>query len=135
MRVLLDPRHLSIEDFKERLHQECLQRFKIDLSEHAVRLVNLRTSVIGLVDPMDLKRTIANTETAQNIDAARIGERDVWFDGDWHATPIYQRQQLPLGAIFEGPAILNQPDSTTVIEPGNRVSVDDFGNLIVTVTP
>jgi len=42
------------------------------------------------------------------------------------------REQLPADAHFEGPAIVEQLDCTTVIEPGNRVEIDAIGNLIVT---
>ena len=135
MRVVLDPERLSIDNFKSRLRDECLQRFKIDLSEHPVRLVNLRTSVIGCVDPMDLKRAISNAETADSVNGACIGERKVWFDAAWRSTPVYQRNRLPFGSRFTGPAILNQTDSTTVIDPGDEVEIDSFGNLIITVSP
>jgi N-methylhydantoinase A len=57
----------------------------------------------------------------------------VWFAGGWHDTPVYVREQLPVDALFAGPAIVEQLDCTTVIEPGNRVEVDPIGNLIVTV--
>ena len=61
------------------------------------------------------------------------GQRSVWFDGAWQDTPIYRREQLGVGAEFEGPAIVEQLDSTTVIEPGDRVRVDALGNLEITV--
>jgi N-methylhydantoinase A len=43
------------------------------------------------------------------------------------------RDALPLGAKFPGPAILEQMDTTIIIEPGNEVVVDDVGNLVVHV--
>ena len=43
------------------------------------------------------------------------------------------REHLPTGARFDGPAIVEQLDCTTVIEPGNKVEVDPIGNLIVSV--
>ena len=49
------------------------------------------------------------------------------------ATPVYQREKLPSDACFEGPAIVEQIDCTTVIEPGNRVQLDALGNLIVEI--
>ncbi|MBX6370435.1 MAG: hypothetical protein IRZ04_20895, partial [Rhodospirillales bacterium] len=42
-------------------------------------------------------------------------------------------EELPLGAEFDGPAIIEQLDATTVIEPGNKVRVDGLGNLVVMV--
>jgi N-methylhydantoinase A len=64
---------------------------------------------------------------------AREGSRQVWFDGARHDTPIYRRERLAAGLQFEGPAIVEQLDSTTVVEPGDRVEVDRDGNLIITV--
>ena len=54
-------------------------------------------------------------------------------DGGWQATPVYRREALPEGAAFDGPAIVAQFDSTTVVEPGQSARLDDFGNLVITV--
>ena len=45
--------------------------------------------------------------------------------------PVYWRERASLGASFTGPAIIEQTDTTTVIEPGMLVQVDAFGNLIM----
>ncbi|MBI2952801.1 MAG: hydantoinase/oxoprolinase family protein [Chloroflexi bacterium] len=47
--------------------------------------------------------------------------------------PVYRREALPVGAQFPGPAIVEQVDSTTVIYPGQRASIDAFRNLIIRV--
>ena len=60
--------------------------------------------------------------------AARVGERPAYFDG-FVPTAIYERVRLPLGARIDGPAIIEQLDTTTVIPPGVSASVDDAGNL------
>ena len=57
----------------------------------------------------------------------------MWFDGGWRDTPVYRREQLPAGATLAGPAIVEQLDATTVIEPGDRARVDALGNLEITV--
>jgi len=58
--------------------------------------------------------------------------RSVWHsDGGWLSTPVYQRSALP--DTVEGPAIIEQLDCTTVLEPGNRARVDRLGNLLVDV--
>ena len=59
---------------------------------------------------------------------ARIGERRAWFGG-FVPTPIYDRARLPVGARVAGPAIVEQPDTTTVIPPGHAALVDPSGNL------
>jgi N-methylhydantoinase A len=57
--------------------------------------------------------------------------RRVWFDTGWLETPVYQREALP--QRFAGPAIIEQLDCTTVLEPGNSAQVDPSGNLVVSV--
>jgi N-methylhydantoinase A len=106
-------------------------RFGVELPEIRAVLVNLHTAVIGLRKRFDLA-VLARSERAPSLAAAKNGERPVWFDG-YRATPVYQREKLPEGLSFEGPAIIEQLDCTTVIEPGNRVRVDALGNLIVEI--
>ena len=53
--------------------------------------------------------------------------------GAWHDTPIYRREGLLAGRALTGPAIVEQLDATTVIEPGDHARVDAFGNLEITV--
>jgi N-methylhydantoinase A len=79
-------------------------------------------------------RAIAASRPAATLAEARRTTRPVWFaDGGWRDTPVYLRERLPAAATFEGPAIIEQLDCTTVIEPGQRVAVDAIGNLIVRV--
>jgi N-methylhydantoinase A len=95
----------------------------------AVRLVNVRVAAIGRRPPFDFS-TLAPGPDASMAAAAR-GTRPVWFGG-WQETGIFDRLRLPAGAEIPGPAILEQPDATTVIDPGLRARVDEFGNVIVT---
>lgn len=98
-----------------------------------VKIVSLRTAAIGRRLPFDLG-VMAPAPSATIAKASR-GSRQVWFDGAWHATAIYARLELPVGAEIHGPAILEQPDATTVVDPGLRARVDAFGNVIVEFLP
>ena len=62
-----------------------------------------------------------------------MSTRNVWFGDCFQETPVFDRNALPIGATIEGPAILNQMDSTTVVEPESAVTVDEYGNLIIEV--
>ena len=94
-----------------------------------VKIVNLRTAAIGRRPEFDLK-ALAPTGLL-TIESARTGTRPVWFKGAWHDAVIYARLDLPVGARIKGPAILEQPDATIVVDPGLSARVDAFGNLIV----
>jgi N-methylhydantoinase A len=110
------------------------RRFGVELPEIRPVLVNLHTAVIGKRKPVSLRAiAAAATATKATLGDALRTTRPVWFDGGWVETPIYAREHLPLAARFEGPAIVEQLDCTSVVEPGNRVEIDAIGNLIVTV--
>jgi N-methylhydantoinase A len=109
------------------------ERFAVVLPTIPSRLVNVRTSVAGRRPPIDLASLGRPARPAADCAGAEIGRRPIWFDGAWIDTPIYDRARLPLGGLFDGPAILEQMDSTTVVDPGVRVVVDAAGNLILTV--
>jgi N-methylhydantoinase A len=108
------------------------ERFGVELPEIRAVLVNLHTAVIGLRPRLNLA-VLARAERAADLQGARNGVRQVWFEGGYRDTPIYQREKLPLHAKFSGPAVIEQLDCTTVIDPGNRVELDALGNLLVTV--
>ncbi|MGE8616508.1 MAG: hypothetical protein ACN6O0_01680, partial [Achromobacter spanius] len=49
----------------------------------------------------------------------------------WKETPVYDRDRVPTGACFTGPALLEEMSSTTVVGVGHAASVDEYGNLII----
>lgn len=106
-------------------------RFRVDLPTIRANLVNLNTTVIGKRAEIDLRRLIA-PEGRTTPDAACTGHRPVWF-GRWVDTPIYWRDHLPLSLHLSGPAIIEQMDTTTVVEPGCTVTSDPDGNLILQI--
>ena len=108
-------------------------RFKVELPEIRANLVNLNTSVTGVRPAIDLSRLIDPAGRAETLDEARREIRPVWYAGTWHDTPIYAREKLPLDAVIEGPAILEQMDATTVLEPGDRARSDADGNIIIDI--
>ena len=94
-----------------------------------IRIVSLRTAAIGIRPDFDL-RTLAAPKDATVEKAAR-GARPVWFDGAWHSATVWSRLDLPEGSRVHGPAILEQPDATVVVDPGLVARTDAFGNLII----
>jgi N-methylhydantoinase A len=93
------------------------------------RIVTLRVAAIGRRPAFDF--AVFAPDAGASLDQARLGSRSVWFDGGWRDTTIWSRLDLPTGAMIEGPAILEQDDATTVIEPGLAGRIDATGNLVV----
>jgi N-methylhydantoinase A len=104
----------------------------VELKEIRPVLVNLHTAAIGRRCPVSLE-AVAHGEPRMALRDAEVGRRRVWFDAGWLETPVYRREWLPEAATFEGPAVVEQLDCTTLIEPGCRVARDRLGNLVVTV--
>ncbi|HVY58759.1 MAG TPA: hydantoinase/oxoprolinase family protein [Xanthobacteraceae bacterium] len=97
--------------------------------QESVEVVSYRVRGIGLVPPVDLPRF---SRTGAAIFDALRETREVRFDGETLACPVYERERLDVGATFVGPAVLDQLDCTTVILPGQTARVDEWKNLIVT---
>ena len=96
-----------------------------------VEAVTLRVTATIPVAPPTLPALASRTGTLRD---ARTATRRVWFARTgFVACPIYARTKLPRGARLRGPAVVEQLDATTVIEPGDVAQVDRLGNLIVTV--
>jgi N-methylhydantoinase A len=93
-----------------------------------VRLVNLRVAAIGRRPRFDLATLAPGPEAS--LAAAERGARPVWFGG-WREALVYDRLLLPVGAEIPGPAILEQPDATIVVDPGLVARVDRLGNVVM----
>ncbi|MFN4311154.1 MAG: hydantoinase/oxoprolinase family protein [Ferrovibrio sp.] len=132
--VAVPDKGITREALQKAFEEAYWQRFEVELPEIRAVLVNLHTAVIGRRPQLSLDRLLA-AEPARDVAGAKKGSRKVWYDaGGWQDTPVYDRERLPRNADFAGPAILEQLDTTVVIEPGNRVHVDNLGNLIVAVS-
>jgi N-methylhydantoinase A len=107
------------------------ERFAVELPEIRPVLVNLHTAVIGKRAQADVSALAASG--AEGMPRATATRR-VWFTQGWLDTPIYRRSDVGPGAHIDGPAIVEQMDTTIVIEPGCVAEADDMGNLIIDVS-
>jgi len=96
-----------------------------------VELVALRVVATGTTPPMQTRFEAASGDGGADPAAALIETRRGWFDGAWHETPNYDRDRLALGMRVEGPAIIRQYDSTTVLLPAHHAMLDEHGNLLI----
>lgn len=95
-----------------------------------VEIVNLRVIAIGQI----AKPNLQEIEPATTLAQAHKGRRSVWFrSAGFVETAIYERGKLPVDVAFGGPAIVEQPDTTTVMPPGTVCTPDKYGNLVIRV--
>lgn len=133
LNVPLQNPEVSIEIIQAAFNEVYFNRFKVDLSEIRAQIVNVTTTVTGQRSEINLDGLIDPKARGQTLGAAQAGSRDVWFDGEWHDTPIFAREVLPLGVTINGPAIIEQMDSMTLIEPYDKATVDISGNIFISV--
>jgi len=94
-------------------------------------IVSLRSATIGLMRKPALEPVGAASDEAQ---AAFSGKRPVYFAATGMVeTPTYDRGRLKAGNRIEGPALIEEHASTTVVEPRDVLTVDAFGNLHIEV--
>ena len=126
-------RRRSREALKRRFDEEHLQRYGTCAPEEPAEIVSLRATVTGAIKKPPLER-IARGGRAPSASALR-GKRSAHFTelGKTIATPIYARDELRAGNRIEGPALVEEHASTTVVLPGDRLRVDAFGNLDIEV--
>ena len=121
----------DLDAVHEEFHAEHQRTYGHGYPDESTELVNFRTTAIGRIRKPSL-REIATAANPASV--ARKTTRAVHFRraGGFLATDIYDRAMLGAGHRFSGPAVVEEMDATTVIEPGYRVEVDSFGNLLVT---
>jgi len=120
----------AFSTLKERFNEFHERRYGYSMPEEDIEIVNLRVEAIGIVEKPVLQKIRTNYRT---IDSALIEYRNVYFGtiDDFTKTPVYDRKKIPVGAEIQGPAIIEQYDSTTVVNPGWVCKIDSYGNLIL----
>jgi len=106
------------------------QRYGYSDGRAAVELVTVGVAAIGAGPEVRLPEHRPRTRT---VDEARKPDRPVYFPETrgYAPCPIYDRARLPVGARLAGPAVVEEPESTTVLPPGAVALVDRWANLIV----
>ena len=97
-------------------------------TDDPAEIVSFRLSAYGAVDKPRLPRRPRGTGS---VHAARRGERNVAFDARFVSTPVFGRDLLPVDATVEGPALIEEEGTTTVVPPGFRAWPDEHGNLLL----
>lgn len=133
LQVPLTHAGLSREEIQQAFETIYFDRFRVRLSEIRAQIVSVSTSVIGQRPPVDLAGLIPPDSRADTLEEARLGSRPVWFDGGWVEAALYDREKLPANSQLTGPAVLEQMDTTILIEPQDSASTDADGNILIQI--
>jgi N-methylhydantoinase A len=117
---------VDLADAEARFHADHERAYNYRRDGSPVEIYRLSVRAVGVTPKPELRRHEAN-----GAGTAASGSRRVHFDASGGAveTPVYLREEVPAGARLEGPAVIEQLDSTTLVPPGWRVEVDEWLNI------
>ncbi|MDL2273739.1 hydantoinase/oxoprolinase family protein [Oscillospiraceae bacterium OttesenSCG-928-G22] len=120
----------KVADMKARFHDEHEKAYTFRIEDSAVEIVNLHLITYGRTEKAKLKELDDSTRPMEEV----IKEtRDVLFEGAGSMkTPIYAMEKLFKGINIQGPAIIEEVSSSTIIYPGMEATMDKYGNIIIT---
>jgi N-methylhydantoinase A len=98
-----------------------------------LEISEIRVDAVGKVAK---PRLSASRKRKSDIKAARKGKREIFFtrpDRKLIDTPVYDYEQLGVGAMVKGPAVIELPFTTTLVPPDHRITVDPYMNLVMEV--
>jgi N-methylhydantoinase A len=109
------------------LHQ---RRYGFADGARALDVVNVRVRVVSAAEAFEPERQpLVEGDGA----GALIEMREVWMDGSFQHTRVYDRDRLRPGDTFAGPGIVSEYSSATVLPPGDVLRVDELSNLLIEV--
>ena len=119
----------QLEQLLEQFHRTHDRAYGFSAPGEDVELVSVRLSAIGQI----AKPALAPLAKAAG-EATAKGQRPVYFaeSEGYVDCPVYDRYALGAGAVVQGPAIVEEIDSTTVLHPHYQVRIDDFGQMVLT---
>ena len=119
----------ALREAVQLFHEEHEKQYAFRQDETPVEIYQLHLKALGKTPKPSFRPSpIGTGDPGEPLEV-----REVYFEGKWHSTPVYQRENLPSGAAFIGPAILNQIDSTTVIPPDSSAVIDEWFNIRIAV--
>ncbi|MBT2304524.1 hydantoinase/oxoprolinase family protein [Variovorax paradoxus] len=129
--ALDDSQQLTAADFEQRFHEAHTREYGYQVPGRAIQVINCRLQAVGQV----IKAPLAAARSDTTLADARTGSREVYHGKahGWCATAVYDRDLLSAGTRIEGPAVIEEMSSTTVLGPLHRATVDAYGTLIISL--
>ena len=116
----------TVADLWGRFHQEHHNRFGFSIPGETIETVNLKVVAVAVSD----KPKMRELDKGKGTPAAN-GSRKVRYEDGWHEVKTYDRGSLKQGQTIAGPAVIEESASVTILRPKQTLSVDRYGNLII----
>jgi N-methylhydantoinase A len=124
------PRGSGREEIKRLFDQAHQVRYSHGAPRESADVVSLRVTAIGRLAKPQLPSIATGGETPP--DAAYRPPRQVMFsDSRPVETSVFDRSRLMAGNVIRGPAVIEEASSTTVLEPGDTATVNQYGHLVI----
>jgi N-methylhydantoinase A len=127
--ALKSPNKALIKAAFDRAHEE---RYGRGSPNEAAEIVSIRSAISGVMKKPKLEK-IAMGKTKPLVAALRGKRRAYFGSAGWCLTPVYQRDRLLANNTVHGPALIEEHATTTVVQPGDLLKVDAYGNLHLTI--
>lgn len=123
-----------VQQVADAFHEAHGRTYSQRFDDKAVQLVNIRVTGVGTVPHVEIQEIESGGPDASS--AIKTTTRALFWERDsaepvWVETPVYQREKLLAGNTFNGPAIVEQFDSTTIIGIGQQATIDKVGHIII----
>ena len=116
---------------KQHFDDDHLQRYGTSAPAERAEIVSLRVTVSGMMKKPPQEKIRKGGSAPPK--SAFTGKRKASFDGKFRDVPTWRRAELLAGNKIAGPALIEEHASTTVLMPGDRMTVDAYGNLVIAV--
>lgn len=117
------------EEIIQRFHDTHEHFYTFRLTDTPTEIVNLHLVAYGRLTKPELAKIPPQEGPVED---AKKEIRKVYFAEDgWMDTPVYLREKLGRGAVLDGPVIVEEAAASAVAAKGQRITVDDYGNLII----
>jgi N-methylhydantoinase A len=119
----------DMDEVIDRFHQLHYRIYAYGSAEETVEFINLRVGAIGKVPEVSFTQ---REKAGRDPSAASKGTRPVYYPAHgFMDTPVYERDLLQPGNVIGGPCLVEEIASTSVLTPGAKGTVDEYGNIIV----
>lgn len=120
----------SIDELLKAFNAAHEKAFSFDLPGTPVEFTTVHLQGEADSDVIKVARIAADAVT---VETATKGSRDVYLDDEqgWHRCIVYDRTKMPCGVSVPGPALIEEPTTTTLVLGEQQFLVDDFGQLII----
>jgi N-methylhydantoinase A len=109
-------------------HEAHRVRFGFNIPGEIIEIVNFSATIVARTAKPEFRRL-----KQADGPPPMVGRRTVHFHDQACDTPVFHREALAAGHVIEGPAIIEEAASVTVLNSGHRATVDDYGHLIIDI--